>query len=44
MRAELASQVYHTTPDELQALDEAELSGLATDQEIEAAFRSSRGG
>ena len=34
--------VYKATPEELQALDEAEHSGIATDEEIEAAFRSFR--
>jgi len=43
IEAERGSQVYHATPDELQALDEAELSGVAGDQEVEAAFRSFRG-
>jgi len=33
---------YHATPEELQALDEAERSGLATEEEIEAAFRTFR--
>ena len=39
IEAELESQVYHATPDELRALDEAEQSGIATDEEVEAAFR-----
>jgi hypothetical protein len=34
--------VYHATPDELQAIDEAEKSGIATAAEVEAAFRSFR--
>jgi hypothetical protein len=45
--AELARQiearrtgVYRATPEELQALDEAERSGIAHDEEVEAAFRS----
>jgi hypothetical protein len=42
IEAELGSQVYHATPDELRALDEVELSGVASDEEIEAAFRSFR--
>ena len=33
---------YHATPDELRAIDEAQRSGLATDEEVEAAFRSFR--
>jgi len=47
--AELARQiearrtgVYRTTAEELQALDEAERSGIASDEEVEAAFRSFR--
>jgi hypothetical protein len=42
IEAEGRSQVYHATPDELQALDKAELSGIASDEEVEAAFRSFR--
>jgi hypothetical protein len=34
--------VYRATPEELQALDEAERSGIANDEEVEAAFRSFR--
>lgn len=34
--------VYHATPEELAAIDEAEQSGVATDDEVEAAFRSFR--
>jgi hypothetical protein len=37
--AEVRSRVYHATPDELRALDEAEQSGIASDREVEAAFR-----
>jgi hypothetical protein len=33
---------YRATPEELQALDEAERSGVATEEEVEAAFRSFR--
>jgi hypothetical protein len=33
---------YHATPDELKAIDEADASGVATDDEVEAAFRSFR--
>ena len=47
--AELARQiearrtgVYRATAEELQALDEAERSGIASDEEVEAAFRSFR--
>jgi hypothetical protein len=42
IEAELESQVYHATPDELRALDESELSGVATAEEVEAAFRTFR--
>ncbi len=47
--AELARQiesrrtgVYRATAEELQALDEADRSGVASDDEVEAAFRSFR--
>lgn len=33
---------YHATPEELQALDEAERSGIASAQEVEAAFQTFR--
>ena len=33
---------YRATPDELQALDEAERSGIATAQDVEAAFQTFR--
>jgi hypothetical protein len=33
---------YHATPEELAAIDEAERSGVATDDEVEAAFRTFR--
>jgi hypothetical protein len=36
------SHAYRATPDELRALDDAERSGVATDDEVEAAFRSFR--
>jgi hypothetical protein len=36
------SGVYRATPDELKAIDEADRSGVATDEEVEAAFRSFR--
>jgi len=42
IEAELESQVYYATPDELRALDEAELSGVASDDEVEVAFRTFR--
>lgn len=34
--------VYRATPEELQATDDAERSGVATDEEVEAAFRTFR--
>jgi len=34
--------VYHATPEELAAIDEAERSGVASDDEVEAAFRTFR--
>jgi hypothetical protein len=34
--------VYHATPEELKAIDEAERSGVALDDEVEAAFRAFR--
>jgi hypothetical protein len=47
--AELARQiearrtgVYRATAEELQALDEADRSGIASNEEVEAAFRSFR--
>ena len=39
IEADLESRVYHATPGELRALDEAEQSGIATDEEVEEAFR-----
>jgi len=33
---------YHAAPEELDAIDEAERSGVATDEEVEAAFRTFR--
>ena len=34
--------VYRATSEELLAIDEAERSGVATDEEVEAAFRAFR--
>ena len=34
--------VYRATVEELREIDEAERSGIATDEEVEAAFRSFR--
>jgi hypothetical protein len=36
------AKAYHATAEELQALDEADRSGVATEEEVEAAFRSFR--
>jgi len=36
--------VYRATPEELQAVDEAERSGIATEEAVEAAFRTFRRG
>jgi hypothetical protein len=36
------SGVYRASEDELQALDEADRSGIASEQEVEAVFRSFR--
>jgi hypothetical protein len=36
------SGVYRATQEELKALDEADRSGVATDEEVEAAFRAFR--
>jgi predicted transcriptional regulator len=38
IEAERGSSVHHATPDELQALDEAEQSGLASEHDVRAAF------
>ena len=38
------SGLYRATPEELQAIDEAERSGIASDEEVEAVFRSFRRG
>ncbi len=34
--------VYRATPEELRAIDEADRSGVATDEDVEAAFRTFR--
>jgi hypothetical protein len=36
------SGVYRATPEELQAIDEAERSGVASQADVEAAFRAFR--
>jgi len=33
---------YHATPDELRAIEDAERSGIASEEDVEAAFRSFR--
>ena len=42
MDAQLAAGTYHATAEELQALDEAERSGVASEEEVEAAFKEFR--
>ncbi|HXW71127.1 MAG TPA: hypothetical protein VEK34_06780 [Methylocella sp.] len=44
MDAELAAGTYHATAEELAALDEAERSGVASAEEVEAAFKTFRRG
>jgi hypothetical protein len=34
--------VYQATPEELRAIDEAERSGIASEEDVEAAFKSFR--
>ena len=41
-QVEALKNLYHATPEELQAIDEADRSGIATDGEVEAAFRAFR--
>jgi hypothetical protein len=43
IEAELGDRVYHATLEELEAVDDSERSGVATEQEVEAAFRTFRG-
>ena len=38
----LRGGVYQASADELRAIDEADLSGVATEQQVEAAFRAFR--
>jgi hypothetical protein len=40
--AHLSGREYHASAEELEALDEAERSGVASEDEVEAAFRSFR--
>jgi hypothetical protein len=42
IEAELGSRAYHASPDELEAIDDAERSGIASEHDVEAAFRSFR--
>jgi hypothetical protein len=42
IEAELGDRVYHATPEELEAVDDADRSGVASEQEVEAAFRTFR--
>jgi hypothetical protein len=44
MDTELRNRVYHATAEELQAVAAAESSGIASKQEVEAAFRAFRRG
>ena len=36
------SGIYRATPEELRALDEAEASGIASDEDVAAAFKAFR--
>jgi hypothetical protein len=42
IEAALRGGVYHATPEELRAIDEADQSGVATPEQVEAAFASFR--
>jgi hypothetical protein len=42
IEAELDIQAYHASPDELEAIDEAERSGIASEHDVEAAFHTFR--
>jgi hypothetical protein len=42
IEAELGAGVYHATAEELQAVDDAERSGVANEKEVDAAFRTFR--
>ncbi len=42
MEAALRGGVYHATPEELQAIDEADRSGVASDAQVEATFATFR--
>jgi hypothetical protein len=40
IEAELGGREYRATPEELRAIDEADASGVANDEEVEAAFKT----
>jgi hypothetical protein len=42
IEVELRGGVYHATAEELQAIDEADHGEVASEQEVEAAFRTFR--
>ena len=42
IEASFRGGVYHATADELKAIDEADRSGVATAEQVEAAFRTFR--
>jgi hypothetical protein len=42
MEAALRSGRYHASPEELEAIDQADRSGVATDAQVETAFASFR--
>jgi hypothetical protein len=42
IEAQLGGRPYHATLDELQAIDDAERSGIANEHDVEAAFRTFR--
>lgn len=42
IEAELKDGVYHATPQELKAIDEADKSGIASEKKVKAAFRAFR--
>jgi hypothetical protein len=40
-KKQIKSRIYHAMPDELRALDEAEQSGIASEQEVKRRFAAS---
>jgi hypothetical protein len=42
IEAALRGGVYHATPEELKAIDEADRSGTASDRDVDAAFATFR--